>query len=125
MVKSIVTVIISFSIIFAGAFAEQRNINKSFNELKTIAEITQKKVQEKNVTTDDVLVLQNKWIKKKKTLHVWIPHNEIKEIELWISECVMCVKNEKYPDASEKLEVVIELCEQIPKSFSVSWQNIL
>ena len=125
MVKSMMTVIFSAIIIFCGVMAEQRTVNKSFCSLRQIAEINQQKALDESISADDITVLQNKWIKEKKNLHVWIPHNEIKEIELWIAESVRCVKNEKFPDAAEKLEVVIELCEQVPKTFSISWQNIL
>ncbi len=125
MVKSIITIFIACLLIAVGSVVEYKTINDSFNELEKTAIICKEKALDESLTTDDVLVLQNKWIKRKKQLHVWIPHNEIKEMELWIAECVQTTANEKYPDSAEKLEVVIELCQQIPKTFSVSWQNIL
>ncbi len=125
MVKSLISVLIACLLIAVGSVLEYKTITNSFNELKQTAVICKEKAEDESLTTDDVLILQKKWIKRKKQLHVWIPHNEIKEMELWIAECVQTTANEKYPDSAEKLEVVIELCEQIPKTFSVSWQNIL
>ena len=62
---------------------------------------------------------------KKKTLHVLIPHNEIKEIDLWLSECCGLLETKTFDDALTKLTVVSELIEQIPKTFSFRIENIM
>lgn len=125
MVKSTISVIIVTILLVIGSIFEYKTVNNSFKELEKTAKICQQKAIEETLAEDDVLILQNKWLKNKKRLHVWIPHNEIKEIELWIAECVRTTANEKYPDSAEKLEVIIELCQQVPKTFAISWQNIL
>ncbi len=125
MVKSIISVIITLSLIFVGGSMETHYINKSFKELNTLATINQIKADDEIITSEDIATLQKLWVKKKKSLHAVIPHNEIKEIELWISEAVKCVKNGKLEDASVKLEVVAELTEQVPKNFAISFENIL
>lgn len=125
MVKSTISVIIVTILLVIGSIFEYKTVNNSFSELEKTAKICQQKAIEETLVEDDVLILQKKWLKNKKRLHVWIPHNEIKEIELWIAECVRTTANEKYPDSAEKLEVIIELCQQIPKTFAISWQNIL
>ena len=125
MVKSIVSVIITLSLIFIGGIVESHYIKDSFKDLNRIAVISQIKADEGTISTEDTANLQKLWIKKKKTLHAVIPHNEIKEIELWISEAVKCVKEQNYADASIKLEVVAELTEQIPRNFKFSFENIL
>ena len=125
MVKSIISTIITLLIIIIGAVTENFFVTKSFKQLNTIATICQQKAEENTINYNDVMVLQNTYINKKKVLHIFIPHTEIKEMELWISETVKCVKDNKFLDASLKLEVVIELTEQIPHNFILSWQNIL
>lgn len=125
MVKSIISVIITLILIFVGGAVESYYIHKSFDQLNRLAIINQIKADEQTISPEDTDVLQDLWIKKKKTLHAVIPHNEIKEIELWISEAVKCVKEGKFSDASIKLEVVAELCEQVPKNFKFSFENIL
>ena len=82
------------------------------------------KLENQTAVKDDVLSMQKLWIKKKQKLHIFIPHTEIKEIDLWISECVTYTQYKKYEDALAKCEVVKELCEQIPKSFEVKIQNL-
>ena len=125
MVKSIVSVIITLFLIFVGGAVESHYIKDSFADLNRLAVINQIKADEGVITPEDTAVLQKQWIKKKKILHTVIPHNEIKEVELWISEAVKCVKEGKLSDASIKLEVVAELTEQIPHNFKFSFENIL
>ena len=61
---------------------------------------------------------------KKKALHVFIPHNEIKEVDLWLSESATLVRDKEWQDAISKIEVLKELTEQIPKTFRLSWENL-
>jgi hypothetical protein len=58
-------------------------------------------------------------------LHVFIPHTEIKEVDLWLSESVTLVQNKKWEDALSKVEVLRELAEQIPKTFTLKIENVL
>ena len=125
MVKSILSVIITLSLIIFGAFIESFYVKKSFKELNQIAIVCQHKADDQTLSSNDTNLLQNTFLRKRKLLHVFIPHTEIKEMELWISESVKCAKDLNYQDASLKLEVVIELTEQIPNNFKLTWQNIL
>jgi hypothetical protein len=72
-----------------------------------------------------VLAVQKSWVQKKKYLHIFIPHNEIKELDLWLSETIILVRDEKWSDALSKVEVLGELTEQIPKTFLIKIENIL
>ena len=83
------------------------------------------KVDEHTATPDDVYAVQKNWLEKKKSLHTIIPHTEIKEVDLWISEAVTLVRDKEWEDAISKIEVLIELSEQIPKTFTLSLSNIL
>ena len=57
-------------------------------------------------------VFHEKRLAKKKVLHIFIPHNEIKEIDLWLSESATLVRDKEWKDAISKIEVLIELSEQ-------------
>ena len=124
MFKSILSVVIVTSLIVVGAMVEGIYLKNSFNDLITIVDEISDKLENQTAVKDDVLSMQKLWIKKKQKLHIFIPHTEIKEIDLWISECVTYTQYEKYEDALAKCEVVKELCEQIPKSFEVKIQNL-
>lgn len=125
MVKSAFSMIIVSFIIFFSALYETNFISRQFSEFSDALEILYLKIDDKSATIEDVYAVQKNWLNKKKYLHVFIPHTEIKEIDLWLAESVTLVKDKKWEDAISKIEVLKELSEQIPKSFVVSFDNIL
>ena len=125
MVKSIISAIIGFAILILGSAIEYRVVTNSFNEFDNEVKILRQKIENATATLDDGVNVQNVWIEKKKTLHVLIPHNEIKEIDLWLSECCGLLETKTFDDALTKLTVVSELIEQIPKTFSFRIENIM
>ncbi len=125
MVKSIISVIVASLILFLASIYEQNYINGTFSELKETFVIIYNKIDNDVAVKDDILSAQKLWISKKEKLHIFISHNEIKEVDLWIAETVTLVENGKKEDAISKIDVVIELMEQIPKSFSFRIENLL
>lgn len=125
MVKSIVSALITLALFIFASVWEQAYLKKNFTEFKEEAVVLYEKIEAETACEDDALSLQKFWIRKKESLHVFIPHTEIKEIDLWIAESVTLIKNEKFDDALSKIDVVIELVEQIPKTFGLRLENIL
>ena len=125
MVKSIISVIVASLILFLASLCEQNYINTTFNELKDSFVVIYNKIESDTAVKEDILSAQKLWISKKEKLHIFISHNEIKEVDLWIAETVTLVENGKKEDALSKIDVVIELMEQIPKSFSFRVENLL
>ncbi len=125
MVKTIVTIIVTTLILIGGAIYETNFIHRQFNEFHDVLEVLYEKVDNQTATQDDVYAVQNNWIEKKKCLHVFIPHNDIKEVDLWLSESATLVRDKEWKDAISKIEVLKELSEQIPKTFIIAWENIL
>ncbi len=125
MVKDLISIIVSVAILTGIAVAEDVTIKKCFGEFSAYAQVLYLKEQNESATVDDALILQNNWIKYKSKLHVYIPHNEIKEMDLWVSECVGYTKDKNFKEAKSKLEVIIELTQQIPKTFKFDIENIL
>jgi hypothetical protein len=125
MVKTIISTICVALLLTAGAIFENNFVHKQFDELNSVFVCLYEKIDDKTATQDDVYATQKSWLNKKRVLHIFIPHNEIKEIDLWLSESATLVRDQKWEDAISKVEVLIELSEQIPKTFSVSLENIL
>ncbi|MBE5743212.1 MAG: DUF4363 family protein [Clostridiales bacterium] len=125
MVKAFYTAVIALIIVVLSSFYEQIYLKKSFEEFREVTLEVYSKTEEQTAIKDDVLAVQNLWLEKKKTLHVFIPHNDIKEVDLWISEAVTLVEKKMWEDALSKLEVVIEMSEQIPKTYTLKLENIL
>lgn len=125
MVKTLVSMLCVAVILLGGAIYETNFIHRQFKEFSVVVDSLYEKVEREVATQDDVYVAQKNWLDKKSYLHTFIPHNEIKEMELWLSESATLVKDKKWEDALSKLEVLKELAEQIPKTFTVSFSNIL
>lgn len=113
------------AILVVGSILEYTAVNDTFQKFNEELVVLQQKVEEEIAVKDDALKVQNFWIEKKKTLHVIIPHNDIKEIDLWISECCSLIDSKMFDDALSKIEVAIELVEQIPKTFGLRLENIM
>lgn len=124
MVKSAVSMIIVAVLLTVGALFEADFVHRQFSEFDEVLSVLYEKVNEETAVEDDVYAVQKNWLDKKKYLHIFIPHNEIKEIDLWLAEAVKLVRDEEWHDAVSKVEVLKELSEQIPKTFSVTWENI-
>lgn len=125
MVKTLISMLIVAIILIAGALYENDFVNRQFIEMHDVLDVLYEKVDDQTATQDDVYAVQKNWIEKKKVLHIFIPHNEIKEIDLWLSESVTLVRDKEWNDAISKIEVLKELTEQIPKTFKLSWENLL
>ena len=124
MVKSIISLISVCIILVVGAVLETNFINKEFNDFHDVLDVAYEKVLNQTAVEDDVYAVQNNWLDKKAKLHAFIPHNDIKEIDLWIAETVTLVRDKEWHDAISKIEVLKELTEQIPKTFIISFSNI-
>ena len=124
MVKTLISAICAAVIIVFGSFFEMNFIHKQFNEFHEVVEILYEKVDSQSAVEQDVYAVQENWLHKKNYLHAFIPHNEIKEVDLWLSETVTLVRDKQWEDAISKLEVLKELAEQIPRTFSLTLANI-
>ena len=125
MTKTIVTIVASILVLAVCSYGEYREVHDTFDTFYSYLEQTEIKLKDNNVSVEDTKALRNFWLEKKKSLHVWVPHADIKEIDLWLSEAVTFVDEKDYKEALSKLEVLIELTEQIPKTFAISFENIL
>lgn len=124
MVKSIVTLIIAALIFAAGGVYEQAYLKNTFSDFSKKLENVYEKTENETVTESDVKAVQDVWINYKKSLHVFISHNDIKEFDMWIAESLNYVKQKNYGEALDKLEVAIELSQQIPKGYMIKFENI-
>jgi len=124
MVKTIITIVAVFVILASASIFEGFFIKDQFNKFNDSLSELYNKIEEEKASEEDVLKVQQKWIKHKKQLCAFIPHTEIKEVELWLSETVTLVKDEEWTDALSKVEVLIELSEQIPKTFKISPETV-
>lgn len=108
-----------------GAIYEHSAVKREFTEFSFEVEQVYTIVNEKTAKEKDIYDLQEKWLSKKRRLFMFIPHGEIKEIDLWLTESIKLVRDEKWEDAVSKIEVLKELVEEIPRTFLLTPENIL
>ena len=125
MVKTIISILCVAVILSVGAIYESNFVSRQFKEFNTVLCVLYEKVDDEIATQDDVYAVQKNWLDKKTYLHAFIPHNEIKEVDLWLAEAATLVRDKEWHDAISKIEVLKELSEQIPKTFKISWENLL
>ena len=125
MVKTLISALIAVIILFGGQLYENFFVQKQFEDFNYSLHSLYEKAEEGEINKEDVLAVQNLWIAKKKKLHMFIPHTEIKEVDLWLAEAVSFAKSKNYEEVLSKIEVLIELCEQIPLTFKLKPENVL
>lgn len=124
MVKSVITVIVSALILAGTAIYEQIYVNSAFDRLLEQALIMQEKETNKTATPADAENVRNCWIKEKEKMHAFISHNDIKELDMWLSEGIAFTKNGKYEEAYTKYVVIADLCKSIPKGYLIRFENV-
>lgn len=124
MVKTVWSIIISVAILALGGIAEQFYLEKTFGELHDDFVMAYQKLEDETATPNDVLAIKTKWLTKKRFLHYFISHNDIKEMDLWLSEVVAYLKLGNKEEAISKMDVAISLCEQIPNNYLIRFENI-
>ena len=84
MVKTIISILCVAVILSVGAIYESNFVSRQFKEFNTVLCVLYEKVDDEVATQDDVYAVQKNWLDKKTYLHAFIPHNEIKEVDLWL-----------------------------------------
>ena len=124
MVKTIASILISLALLIGATVFETVFINTQFAEVRAALEVLEEKVREESAVPDDTRAVQKLWENKKEKLHAVIPHNDISYIDYWLGEADGCIKAKLYPDALSKIEVLLVICEQIPQTYALTFENI-
>ncbi len=124
MIRTTVSIFIALAIIVGVSAYELRFVNESFSELRQILCSLYEKAEQSVATHEDGLAVQRYWEEKKKNLHVWLPHTSIDTVDYQLSEALGYLYEGRYTDALPKIEVLIDMSENIPKTFKLSPENI-
>lgn len=125
MVKTFISIIVVSLLLGLGIFFEERYTQNKFLEFRQTLDVLYEKVDDKTAVEDDAYAVQKYWLERKKYIHFFIPHTEIKEFDLWLAESIKLIREEKWEDALSKIEVLRELAEQVPQVFTLTWENVL
>jgi len=124
MVKTIISIIVTFLLIVGLTVFELIYVNLSFEDFRAVLCGLYEKTENSNATHEDGLTVQKFWEDKKKYLHVWLPHTSIEGVDVHLSEALGYLYEGRYTDALPKIEVLIDMTENIPHVFELDWGNI-
>ncbi len=124
MVKTLLSILISLLLIAGVAVFETWYVDKTFGEFSAQLETLYEKTEDESATRGDAEAVRVSWNEKKKVLHVWVPHNDISYVDYWLSEGLSLIETGQYDDALSKLEVLKEICRNIPAAYAFSFENI-
>jgi len=124
MIRTIASILVTLALIFGISFYEGTRVKTTFEDFGAILQVLYEKTDAGEVTHEDGVATEKFWESRKKTLHVWLPHTAIQEIDYQLYEAVGCLYVEDYESALPKLEILLGMCENIPQSYRLSLENV-
>ena len=125
MIKTIVSLLITIALIFGVSYYENVRVKNTFTNFSEVLETLYDKTESGKVTYEDGTAVEKFWENQKNTLHIWLPHTAIQEIDYQLYEAVGYLYVRDFESAIPKLEILMGMCENIPQSYRFSWENIL
>ena len=124
MVRTLISVFVTLGILIGLSIFELCYVQKSFDEFYEILYVLRQKTDSQTATHEDGIAVRQYWDDKKNTMHVWLPHTSLLEIDLQLDEAIAFLYEKSYADALPKIDVVIGLSLSIPKSYELAIKNI-
>ena len=124
MVKTVAGIFLSLAFIVGISAYEMYSVGSAFRTFSEALCSLYEKTEEKTAAYEDGVALRTFWKDKKRTLHIWIPHTSIENVDYQLNEALGYLYEQKYDDALPKIEVLIEMSEKIPRSYAFSFENI-
>lgn len=124
MIRTIVSVFITLALICGISFYEIHYVQTTFEAFESTLRTLKQKTESGEVSYNDGLSVRTFWDKNKVTLHVWVPHTALQEIDYQLDEAIGFLYVEEYSDALPKIEVLLGLSENIPRSYTFTWGNV-
>ena len=124
MVKSLIAISVSFALLFGLAIFEWFYVDKEFSDFHEELQTLYDKVERGTANGEDAKAVQTKWEKRKSSLHIWIPHNDVTRIDDYLAEAVRLVAERDYELALPKLEILIHLSKCLPDTYKPGIENV-
>jgi len=82
------------------------------------------KTQSGEAVREDAHAVRSLWEDKKEKLHIFIPHNDIAQIDYYLSEACALIYKSDFTPALGKIEVLLEISAALPNAYRVRLENI-
>ena len=124
MLKMVLGILLSFALLAGLSIYELSFVEHSFAALHDAFQNMYLKTEEESATAEDGNAVRIFWQNKKRSLHFWLPHAVIDQIDTQLGEAIGYLYEENYMDALPKWQVLVTLSENIPKTYSLLPENI-
>ena len=124
MIRTIVSAVVTLLLILGVSIYDVHYVQKTFEVFNGSLRTLKEKTQLGEVSYSDGLAVRSYWDTKKKTMHVWVPHTALAEIDYQLDEAIGYLYIEDYESAMPKIEVLLGLSENVPYSYTLSLGNI-
>lgn len=124
MVKSIIYTLSAIVLSAAFFIFTEIYVSRQFGYLYGAAEELYDKIETGGATQNDARAVIELWEDKKGKLHIFIPHNDISQIDYYLSEASGFLRDGEDYQALAKIEVVKHLARSLPSSYSIRLENV-
>ncbi len=124
MVKSIIYTLVAAALCLAFFLFSETYVNTQFEDFHRAVTALYDKVENESANDGDVKAVCCMWEEKKSRLHIFIPHNDISQIDYYLSEAGGFIREGRYEHALAKLEAVSHMAQSLPSSYSINLENV-
>ncbi len=125
MLKTLTSIFITLGLLIGISWFESAHVQNTFNEFDHALAALYNKTEAGEVTYEDGTAVEEFWENKKNTMHIWLPHTALLEIDYQLYEAVGYLYVRDYKSALPKIEILRGMCKNIPQSYRFSLENIL
>lgn len=124
MVKSIITTLTAIALCLGFFIWTHFYLYNEFSAFHAALETLYDKVENEEANREDAYAVKTMWENKKSRLHIFVPHNDISYLDYWLNEACGLIYNGNYDLALGKIEVLLEITENLPDAYSVKLENV-
>ena len=124
MVRTIISAFITLALLLGVSFYEASYVQNKFEEFYLSLRALKRKTELGMVSYTDGLSIREFWDEHKITMHIWIPHTVLYEIDYQLDEAIGCIYTQDLEGALPKIEVLLGLSENVPKGYTLTLGNI-
>ena len=124
MIRTIAGIFISLAILISASVWESKQVENDFQLLENTIQTLHQKTEDGTATHEDGEAIEVFWQKKKKKLHLLLPHSAVQQIDYELNEALGYLYQGNFQDALPKMEVLLQATEVVRQNFSLAWGNI-
>lgn len=124
MIKTLLSILITLAVIFGMTAWEIAYVEQVFVCFHNALCALHQKTEHGIATYEDGTAIRAYWESKKDVLYVWLPHAMLWEVDYQLSEAIGFLYESDSQSALPKIEILINLSENIPESYRLKLGNI-